>query len=66
MRGDYRQNESIELCNSVGPFYRSTLLIELIVSVLMNDRPVTERENPKSSPNSSVCNMPGNQWFQFL
>ena len=27
MRGDYCQNESIQLCNSVGPFYHFTVLL---------------------------------------
>ena len=37
MRGDYRQNESIQLCNSVGPFYRFTVLLYYYESSLFGN-----------------------------
>ena len=57
MRGDYRQNESIQLCNSVGPFYRFTVLLYYYESSSFGNIVILRQCRPSSAISSYFGNI---------
>ena len=57
MRGDYRQNDSIQLCNSVGPFYRFTVLLYYYESSSFGNIVILRQYRHPSALPSLFCNI---------